>query len=196
MRNPYEILGIKENATKDEIKKAYRELAKKYHPDQYGANPLKDLAEDKMRELNEAYDYLMKNSSDSSGFNNSKSSYSNPNIYQSIRMDVQNGNYEAAESKLNNINVRDAEWNYLSGIVFHRKGWYDAAYNNLSTACRLDPSNMEYREALSRINNKNDFFRDSYRGTRRDPDLCNICTTLWCMDTCCECSGGDLISCC
>lgn len=196
MKNPYEILGIKENATKDEIKKAYRELAKKYHPDQYGANPLKDLAEDKMRELNEAYDYLMKNPSDSSSFNNSKSSYSNSNIYQSIRIDLQNGNYGAAESKLNNINVKDAEWNYLSGIVFHRKGWYDAAYNNLSMACRLDPSNMEYREALSRINNKNDFFRDSYRGTRRDPDLRNICATLWCMDTCCVCSGGDLIYCC
>ena len=200
MKNPYEVIGVKENASKEEIKKAYRDMAKKYHPDQYGTNPLKDLAEDKMRELNEAYDYLMKNTPDNSGFSNSRASsnnnYSDSSIYQSIRMDMQRGNFGAAESKLNSMKVRDAEWSYLTGMLCHNKGWYDAAYSNLSTACRLDPTNMEYREALSRINNKNDFFRDPYRNSRRDPDMCNICATLWCMDSCCECGGGDLISCC
>lgn len=198
MKNPYEVLGVKETASKDEIKKAYRELAKKYHPDQYGANPLRDLAEDKMRELNEAYDYLMKNTSDSSNFNsggNYGGGYGNSS-YQSIRVDIQNGDFGAAESKLNRMNVRDAEWHYLSGIINQRKGWYDAAYNNLSTACRIDPTNMEYREALGRMTNRNEFFRDSYRGTRRDMDFCDICTTLYCLDCCCECSGGDFISCC
>jgi len=198
MKNPYEVLGVKENASKDEIKKAYREMAKKYHPDQHGSNPLQDLAEEKMRELNEAYDYLMKNTPDSSDFSSSEGSYGSGtnNLYQSIRMDIQNGNLASAESKLNNVRVRDAEWNYLSGILYHKKGWYDAAYNSLSMACRMDPSNMEYREALSRMNGGNVFYRDTYRNTRNEPDFCNICTTLWCMDCCCECGGGDFISCC
>ena len=198
MKNPYEVLGVKETASKDEIKKAYREMAKKYHPDQYGANPLRDLAEDKMRELNEAYDYLMKNTPDTSSYSGGSygGNYSGSSNYQSIRMDIQTDNFASAESKLSRMNVRDAEWHYLSGIVNQRKGWYDAAYNNLTTACRLDPSNLEYREALNRMNNRNDVFRDSYRGTRRDMDFCDICTTLYCMDCCCECSGGDLISCC
>ena len=61
MKNPYEVLGIREGASEDEIKKAYRELVKKYHPDQYRDNPLSKLAEEKLREVNEAYDHLMKN---------------------------------------------------------------------------------------------------------------------------------------
>lgn len=198
MRNPYEVLGIKENATKDEIKKAYRELAKKYHPDQHGSNPLQALAEEKMMEINEAYDYLMKNNPEqgygnagSNAGGNSRGSAS----YQSIRMDIQNGNLAAAESKLNGMKVRDAEWNYLSGLLSLRKGWYDAAYTNLSMACRLDPMNMEYRQALNNMNFSNNTYRGNYRNTRNDPDFCNMCMTLWCMDSCCECGGGDLINC-
>ena len=58
-RNPYEVLGLKPGATQEEIKTAYRELVKKYHPDRYQDNPLNDLAEEKMREINEAYETLM-----------------------------------------------------------------------------------------------------------------------------------------
>jgi len=58
-RNPYEVLGLKPGATQEEIKTAYRELAKKYHPDRYQDNPLNDLAEEKMREINEAYETLI-----------------------------------------------------------------------------------------------------------------------------------------
>ncbi|HOJ12845.1 MAG TPA: DnaJ domain-containing protein, partial [Clostridiales bacterium] len=65
--NPYEVLGVKEGANDEEIKRAYRELVKKYHPDQYRDNPLAKLAEEKLREVNEAYEYLMKQSSTRSG---------------------------------------------------------------------------------------------------------------------------------
>ena len=58
--NPYEVLGVSENATDEEIKKAYKELVKKYHPDKYHNNPLADLAGEKLQEINEAYDMLMK----------------------------------------------------------------------------------------------------------------------------------------
>ena len=59
MKDPYQILGISRNATDEEVKNAYRNLAKKYHPDSYGDNPLADLAEEKMQEINEAYDSIM-----------------------------------------------------------------------------------------------------------------------------------------
>ena len=56
MKDPYSVLGVSQNATDEEIKKAYREQARKYHPDNYANNPLSDLAEEKMQEINEAYD--------------------------------------------------------------------------------------------------------------------------------------------
>lgn len=55
MKDPYEVLGVPHGASEDEIKKAYRELARKYHPDNYVNNPLADLAQEKMKEINEAY---------------------------------------------------------------------------------------------------------------------------------------------
>ncbi|MCM8711087.1 DnaJ domain-containing protein [Clostridium sp. SYSU_GA19001] len=199
MRNPYEVLEIKEGASKEEIKKAYKELVKKYHPDQYGNNPLRDLAEEKLREINEAYDTLMNNSNYSSSsygssYNNNSSNYG---IYSEIRMDLQNGNLRAAEEKLNRISVRDAEWNYLVGILYLRKGWYDNAYNYIVNACNLDPNNFEYRQTLNNLQNRNTAYRQTYYGRNgRDSDMCDICATLWCADTCCECMGGDLINCC
>ena len=58
MTDPYKVLGVSPSATDEEVKDAYRKLAKKYHPDQYADSPLKDLADEKMKEINEAYDQI------------------------------------------------------------------------------------------------------------------------------------------
>ncbi|MFD3155816.1 DnaJ domain-containing protein [Haloimpatiens sp. FM7330] len=202
MTNPYEVLGINQNATVDEIKKAYRQLAKKYHPDQYGNNPLRDLAEERMREINEAYDYLMKNHNNNSSNNYNtanNTNYNSNNItYQTIRLDIQNNNLRDAESKLNQIGTRDAEWNFLMGVLHLRKGWYDSAMQYISTAYNLEPNNPEYRETFNRLNQTNTSYRQGYRNTHRsDSDMCDVCIKLYCADSLCECCcGGDIISCC
>lgn len=198
MTDPYKILGIKETATDEEIKLAYRELAKKYHPDQYGNNPLKDLAEDKMREINEAYNYLLKDSkNNSSNQNYSNESYhSEYNNLSEIRMYIQRGDIRSAESALNNIKVRNGEWNYLMGMVHLKKGWNDSAFNYISIACRLDPNNFEYRQALNMMNNSTTGYRQSYGNSSSNGGACDICLKLWCLDTMCECFGGDCIPCC
>lgn len=71
MRDPYEVLGVAPNATDDEIKKAYKELLKKYHPDNYAGtnNPLAHLAEEKYKEVQDAYDQITRMRSMGGGFN-------------------------------------------------------------------------------------------------------------------------------
>ncbi|MEG0771875.1 DnaJ domain-containing protein [Clostridium sp.] len=201
MRNPYEILGVRQGASEEEIKKAYRELVKQYHPDKYENNPLKNLAEDKLREINEAYDTLMKGFQGSTGnggySNTSTGNYgTNNNIFQEIRMEINRGNLNGAEAKLNAIPNRNGEWNFLMGMIHFRKGWFDSAYRLFNTACSMEPNNFEYRQMLNELNNRQQNYRQTYYGrSGRNDDMCggNMCLKIWALDTCCECMGGDCI---
>jgi molecular chaperone DnaJ len=204
LKNPYEVLGIKEGTSEEEIKKAYRELVKKYHPDQYQDNPLEKLAEEKLRDINEAYDYLMKNSGarKETVYNDNSRTWSNQGdneFFNQVRSNINSGNIQSAENLLNGYANRTAQWYYLKGLVFMRKGWYDEALSHIQTATNMDPSNFEYRNALSRLNTSNNSYRGNAYGrgyNRGGPDLCTICQCLWCSDCCCEMGGGDLIGCC
>lgn len=84
MKDPYEVLGVSRNASIDDIKRAYRELVKKYHPDKYQDNPLRELAEEKLREINEAYEYLLKNHGQGNFHSGSYTNSGDPN-FQMVR---------------------------------------------------------------------------------------------------------------
>jgi molecular chaperone DnaJ len=203
--NPYEVLGLKPGATQEEIKSAYRKLIKQYHPDQYGNNPLRDLAEEKMREINAAYDQLTKNSGNSSqgyssqSYSNQNSSYSNGSYnYNEIRRNIQIRNFAAAEAQLNSITNRSAEWNFLYGVVLTNKGWFDKGIQYIQTAVNMDPSNFEYRQTLNSLTQRTRSYSNNYYRTTgvNNNDTCDCCINLWCLDSICECMGGDLIGCC
>lgn len=204
--NPYEVLGLKPGASQEEIKKAYRNLIKQYHPDQYGDNPLKNLAEEKMREINTAYAMLTKNNGNS--YNNSYSSSNSNNSYSNnsndsyslseIRRLIQNRNFSEAERRLNSIQNRNAEWNFLYGVVLTNKGWFDAGLNHIQTAVNMDPNNFEYRQTLNSLHQRTSAYSGNYYRTTGGSSVnaCDCCMNLWCLDTMCECMGGDLIGCC
>lgn len=205
--NPYEVLGLKPGASQEEIKKAYRNLIKQYHPDQYGDNPLKNLAEEKMREINTAYDMLTKNNgnsynnsySSSSTSNNSYSNNSNDSYALSeIRRLIQNRNFAEAESRLNSIQNRNAEWNFLYGFVLTNKGWFDAGLKHIQIAVNMDPNNFEYRQTLNSLHQRTSSYSGNYYRTTggSSTNACDCCLNLYCLDTMCECMGGDLIGCC
>ncbi|MDF2841202.1 MAG: molecular chaperone DnaJ [Clostridia bacterium] len=201
MRNPYEVLGVREGSSIEEVKKAYKELVRKYHPDQYQNHPLSDLAEEKLKEINSAYDTLMKQfEAGNAGYQNNNNSYrGEDSSLAQARSFVNSGNITAAEQVLDRAATRTAEWYFLKGIISMRKGWYNEAYANLQTAVNMDPRNLEYRNAFQSMNNANRGYQStSYnrRGYGNDPDMCQICSCLYCADCCCECGGGDLIGCC
>ena len=149
MKDPYEVLGVTKDASDDEIKAAYRELAKKYHPDKYIDNPLADLAAEKMKEINEAYDKIVNSRKRKSSAKDSSGTYntsSNP-AYARIRSLINNNLLDDAQRELDEIdlNIRDAEWYFLSGSVLYKRGHFSNAYSAFATAVNLEPDNAEYR---------------------------------------------------
>ena len=126
--NPYEVLGVSESATDKEIRAAYLELVKKYHPDRYTDSPLHDLADEKMKEINEAYDTITKMRKEGSYSSGSSGSYSGgssrsysggfsgsysgayANEYNRIRELLNQNKLQEALAMLNAMSNRTAEW--------------------------------------------------------------------------------------
>ncbi len=193
MRDPYEVLGVSQSASDEEIKKAYRNLARKYHPDNYQDNPLSDLAEEKMKEINEAYDLITKTRSGSSSYGGYQSGSAYQQSYSSsgsefaqVRQQINNGNLDFAEQILQGASVKNGEWYFLMGSIAYRRGWLDEARQNYQIACRMEPSNMEYRQALSMMQNGGYAYNTSNMAGS-SCDAMDCCTTMMCMN--CLCGG-------
>lgn len=200
MTDPYRVLGVEPTASDDEIKRAYRELARKYHPDNYQNNPLADLAEEKMKEINEAYDQITKQRAGGSGYNASNAgyqrqqssyqqqSYSGGSVYQQARQAINLGDLGRAEQLLRTAPAQNGEWHFLMGSIAYRKGWLDEAMQHYQMACRMDPTNGEYRQALAMMQNGGQAYRPyGYGGGM---DACDCCTSLMCLNCLCGGCGG------
>ncbi len=196
MQDPYAVLGVSPQATDAEVKAAYREMARKYHPDNYTDNPLSELAQEKMQEINEAYDTIVRMRQNGGGHRTGSTGGSSQ--YTDIRNMIRANRVLDAEVLLDGMPAatRDAEWYFLKGSVLYKKGWLEDAMQNYSTACRMDPSNAEYRAALNHMQMNRQ--TGGYRTTTQAGGCsgCDMCSGLLCADCCCECMGGDLIRCC
>ena len=197
--DPYRELGVDRNASDEEIKKAYRELVKKYHPDKYADNELKDLASEKLKKINAAYDEIQRQRQNKqsggygSGGYGGYGSYNNAGYgtsakYQQVWARMQAGDLNGAESMLDAIRDRDAEWYYVKGTILMRRGWYDAARQNYQQAMNMDPNNMRYRQAYASASNVGGGYRDFYGKKNQSSgsdDCCNVCAGLMCLDCLC-----------
>ena len=153
-------------------------------------NPLADLAQEKMKEINEAYDTLTKGGGRAPSYTQG-SSYNGTGGDASlarIRQMIQMGQLQEADNALEAVPNRTAEWYYLRGVIASRKGWMDEARQNFRIALSMDPGNMEYNAAFQSVNGTSAY---GYRGHRQsapdDSDCCGLCTQLLCMNMMCNC---------
>ena len=201
--NRYEVLGVSRNASIDEIKKAYKELSRKYHPDSYVGNPLSSLAEEKFKQVQEAYDAIMKEKNgdynyagnyNNNGYNNSESGEM-AEVYNLLGRRA----YSQALSLLDSMPNRNAKWYYYSAIAQVGLGNNLRGMEYARMAVSMEPNNIEYQNLVNRLSfqgNRYGEVRNVYRGGRSGfDDASDLCCKLWLADSLCECMGGDLCSC-
>ena len=198
MRDPYQVLGVPSTATDEEVKKAYRDLARKYHPDNYHDNPLADLAQERMKEINEAYEAVQsqRKAARAGGYSGGYGGYqagyqsgyqSGGSRYQRIRMAISQGNLNLAEELLNAMADHDAEWSFLKGAICYRRGWLDEARRYYQNAVNMDPDNQEYQRALDIAEGRSTAYRpEGYdnvtTGTCGNGDCLRLCGATLCCN--------------
>ena len=213
MRDPYQVLGVPSTATDEEVKKAYRDLARKYHPDNYHDNPLADLAQERMKEINEAYEavqsqrkaqrsggYSASGTGYGTGYGGDQSAYQGAyqgsSRYQRVRMAISSGDLNLAEELLNAQTDHDAEWNYLKGAICTRRGWLDEARRYYQTAVQMAPDNAEYQRALDMAEGRQNAYRpNGYGSVTTGSCDNNDCLRLCGISLCCNALGVPVCFC-
>ena len=207
MYDPYAVLGVKRDATDEEIKKAYRSLSRKYHPDANVNNPNKDQAEEKFKEIQQAYQQIMDEREHggaggygtgggyggqqrSTGANDEESTYK-----QAAANYIRSGHYSEAINVLNSIKTRDARWYYLSAIANSGSGNNVTALEHARQAAGMEPGNMEYRQLLAQLEGGGSWYDTQrapygYEGMGNSSMCSRICLTYLLCNLCC--GGGGL----
>ena len=204
MNDPYKILGISPDADEDEIKKAYRALARKYHPDRYAGKPeLQASAEQKMKEINAAYEEVQairsgkkQSGGQSYGYGGfrAEGSPTGSALYTDIRHLINNGAIERAYTLLQSVpeKERGGEWHFLTGCVYVRMGRRVDACREFDIACGMEPHNAEDRAARSRFDQNADAFGRQTTSVNTGCNCCHLCTALACANLCCGCMRRGL----
>lgn len=207
MNDPYQILNVDPNASDEEVKKAYRSLARKYHPDNYHDNPLADLAQEKMKEINAAYEEIQRRRSGVQsgsggsyggerggygtygyGYGAERGGAGGSSALQQVRLAIARGDIARAEGLLNAISDHGAEWHFLKGTVCYRRGWMDQAKRCFETACQMEPDNPEYARALAAMN-ESGYRPEGYRTVSTADCGDGYCAKLCTAAICCNALG-------
>ena len=205
-RDPYEVLGVSHNASDEEIKRAYRSLSRKYHPDANVNNPNKDQAEEKFKEVQQAYEDIMQQKQrgtsqtsyqgsggssygQRSSYGGSGSSYtdSDPQLQDAVRF-IQLHRYADALDVLSRIQRRDGRWYYYSAIANNGMGNNATALEHIRVAVQMEPDNMEYRRFLQQLEQNGNWYRQEGRNFHMAMNPMTCCM-LWCLIQSCCCGG-------
>ncbi len=149
--DPYKVLGVPHGASEEECAKAYKKLAKKYHPD---LNPGDKTAAEKMAQINAAFDQIKNGNTPQTGYSaRSKrgGSDSASDYYTAAARFINNRQFRQAINLLNVIEDRTAHWYYLSAVANYGAGNRDIALSHIQQACAMEPENYTYSATYERI---------------------------------------------
>lgn len=205
MVNPYEVLGVPENASMDEIKKAYRKLSRLYHPDANINNPNKKQAEEKFKQVQEAYNQIIAarergETGGYGGFYGQSGQTSYGNDEEAIKMQaaanyINSRHFREALNVLNGMGVRNAQWYYMRAVAHAGLGSNVKALEDAREALRRDPQNARYRMLVSQLESGGQWYQtmgSGYGYERPDENMGNCCwqcllANLLCNCCCCRC---------
>ena len=208
MDDPYKVLGVSPNASDEEIKQAYRRLAKKYHPD---LHPGDEEAAKQMQKINAAYEKIKNPEKAQQGYGGysqydpfggyQQRTYTQDGSgdnYQRAAMNyIRFGRYQEAINALNNATSRDARWYYLSALAHDGLGNHVTALEHIRRAVSMDPGNQEYLHALNIMEQGGQAYRQqagNFGGFQMRMDPCGSLLLCWLVNV--FCCGGRGIFCC
>ena len=207
-KDPFVVLGLEKGATQSEVQDAYERLREEYRSRIHIEGDEGKKAAKKLAEIEDAYRDAMEQLSEGSEVKD---------VYAHVAELLKKGDLDGAQSALDNISERNAEWHYYQSAVYHSKGWNYEAKAQLDMAINMDPDNQKYKDTLARMKRREEGGSssgttaaagdttagsgqqrsyDAYDDYTRRRTASDCCTTLICADCCCECMGGDLIRCC
>ncbi|MCI5621899.1 MAG: J domain-containing protein [Lachnospiraceae bacterium] len=207
--DPYKVLGVSPQATDEEIKKAYRSLSRKYHPDANINNPNKAQAEERFKEVQVAYDTIMKQKQQGysygygasgrggfyGGFGNGGQSnaYGGATGNESVEMQaaanyLRNRCYREAWNVLRDMSNRSARWYYYSAVAQHGLGNNVTAIEFANKAVQMEPSNMEYRQLQQQLAYSGNWYQNMGSGYERPySGSGSWCVSMLLLNLLCNC---------
>ena len=202
--NAYEILGLSERATREEIDARYYQLREKYQKDRFLPGDEGEEASEKLQQLEVAYRDILTTLAEAEQSDN----FTEDVDYTAIQELISAGKLDEAQAKLDARATRDAEWHYLQSILFYKRNWFLESKKQLELACQMEPQNSRYQQSLEKLTKilaSNTISPDQLRTTSRPTDEGprvgagnGTCTGSACLDcmlcnaccNCCQCMGG------
>ena len=197
MLDPYSVLGVSRDASMDEIKKAYRKLSRKYHPDANINNPNKEEAEEKFKQVQQAYDQIVREreqgasqSSWSGGFGGG---YQTQDDQRSMEMRaaanyINAAHYQEALNVLNRMTERNGEWYYYHAIASAGAGNTANAMEDARRAVEMEPNNMQYQQLYQQLQSGGQWYQNMGNGygyERPGNGLGSCCCQCLCLNMLC-----------
>ena len=196
MQEYYKILGVSETATDAEIDEQYAKLKEKYSRERFYEGEIGNEAAKNLTKLETAYAEIKQNRSNKVNENGTSVNFSE------VEKLIKDGNINDAQSRLDDITDRNAEWHYLQSVVFYKKNWMNESKKQLEIALNMEPHNQKYSDAYTKLKQKMAFSENQFRsgnaqgsnyseeerqmGGSGANDCLSFCATWCCMNLMCN----------